>query len=250
VTDRFVENDTQLNPQPIPNRSPTDPHNLDIRSKIEEEEINKESDDLKVIGLIPNEIFEFNGEMVYLNENGNITYINRPKTQTNSESTKNKKEPSNEALALHAFICQSILDNLPKGVKPPSKATAHYLDEILKTQTSLEIQSVIIWAHKEYKGSYYKNKTINLNSLVKYYSEMLVEKNEKKIVNNLSIKDQVLKSFKHGEKYNGAECFIDDLGIAFQRGLNHQQVKFSEKGFWDQFENMIRKMNIQISKIA
>lgn len=58
-------------------------------------------------------------------------------------------------------------------------------------------------------------------------------------------KDKVLLHFKNGKIYNGAECFISEDSIAFQRGMNHKQVKFNEKGFKDQFEGMLKKLDIK-----
>jgi hypothetical protein len=59
-----------------------------------------------------------------------------------------------------------------------------------------------------------------------------------------SNKEFVSSKFKHGEKYNGAECFINDEGIAFQRNMHHKSVRFKEYGFKDQFENMLREFGI------
>ena len=71
---------------------------------------------------------------------------------------------------------------------------------------------------------------------------------EKKLENggkpvNLN-KEYVEKYFENGETYAGTDCFIDSEGVAFQRGMNHQQLKFSEKGFKDQFTGLVRKFDI------
>lgn len=58
------------------------------------------------------------------------------------------------------------------------------------------------------------------------------------------IKEQVTKRFQNGNKYNDAECYINEDGVAFQRGMKHQQLKFKEYGFWDQFNNMLRNFGI------
>lgn len=54
----------------------------------------------------------------------------------------------------------------------------------------------------------------------------------------------VLKKFKHGGIYNGAECFINEESIAFQRGITHMFVRFKDLGFKDQFQNMLIKFQI------
>jgi hypothetical protein len=60
-----------------------------------------------------------------------------------------------------------------------------------------------------------------------------------------SIREQILKRFSHGKFYREAECFINEDGIAFHRGMTHKQVKFKEFGFWDQFNNMLQQFGIQ-----
>jgi len=56
----------------------------------------------------------------------------------------------------------------------------------------------------------------------------------------------VEERFQNGEVYNGAECFINDESVAFQRGMsNHRQLKFKENGFKDQFESILRHFGIK-----
>lgn len=59
-------------------------------------------------------------------------------------------------------------------------------------------------------------------------------------------KDKIKDKFKNGEKYNGAECFIDSQGIAFQRGMTHKSVRWTDHGFKEQVLNMLRSFGIQI----
>ena len=59
-----------------------------------------------------------------------------------------------------------------------------------------------------------------------------------------SIRDKLAIRFKHGEIYQGAECYFNGESIAFSRGMTHYQVRFSEKGFWSQFDNILQKMGI------
>jgi hypothetical protein len=60
----------------------------------------------------------------------------------------------------------------------------------------------------------------------------------------IAIRDRIMQNFKHGNFYNNAECFINDESIAFVRGHKHGQIKFKEKGFLDQFDNILRKFDI------
>ena len=58
----------------------------------------------------------------------------------------------------------------------------------------------------------------------------------------------VSKVFKHGQIYNGAECFLNEESIGFQRGMTHMSVKFKELGFKDQYLSMCRKFGITFKK--
>lgn len=60
----------------------------------------------------------------------------------------------------------------------------------------------------------------------------------------LSIRSKIEEKFQRGKFYNGAECLINEDGVAFQRGMNHRQLKFSEKGFPDQFKNLLMHFGI------
>lgn len=53
-------------------------------------------------------------------------------------------------------------------------------------------------------------------------------------------KDFVCQRFKNGETYNGAECFVSETAVAFQRGMTHKQLYFKDKGFKEQFEHLVR----------
>ncbi len=57
--------------------------------------------------------------------------------------------------------------------------------------------------------------------------------------------ESVSKKFENSKIYLGAECFLDEEGIAFQRGITHMQVKFKEFGFKDKFDSMIRKFGLE-----
>jgi hypothetical protein len=56
--------------------------------------------------------------------------------------------------------------------------------------------------------------------------------------------EKVQAKFKNGSIYNGAECYLDNDAIGFQRGITHLSVRFIEKGFDEQLANMLRKFGI------
>ena len=61
-----------------------------------------------------------------------------------------------------------------------------------------------------------------------------------------SNRDKVIAKFKHGEVYNGAECYLNGESIAFQRGMTHCQLRFNDSAFSPQFENILRKFDIKV----
>ena len=61
----------------------------------------------------------------------------------------------------------------------------------------------------------------------------------------LSNHEIVKKEFKHGTFHNEAECFLDEKCIAFQRGMNHRQLKFIASDFFQQFDELLRHFGIK-----
>lgn len=58
-------------------------------------------------------------------------------------------------------------------------------------------------------------------------------------------REKVMERFKNGESYNGAECYITEHEIAFQRGQTIKTVKFKDFGFMDQLNNILRQFGIK-----
>jgi len=57
--------------------------------------------------------------------------------------------------------------------------------------------------------------------------------------------DQVKKDFKNEEKYNGAICYINPEGIAFERGITNLPAKFSDPSGREKFEAAIKQFGIK-----
>lgn len=62
-------------------------------------------------------------------------------------------------------------------------------------------------------------------------------------------KDLVNKHFRNYCLYKGATCYISNESIAFERGMNHKQLKFKEFGFKEQLNNIIRSFGFSLEDI-
>ncbi len=78
--------------------------------------------------------------------------------------------------------------------------------------------------------------------VIKALQEEEINQKKPAPMSNMSLAKE---KFTHGRIYNGAECYISGDGIAFQRGMTNLSVRFSEKGFKEQFENILRKLDIK-----
>jgi hypothetical protein len=70
----------------------------------------------------------------------------------------------------------------------------------------------------------------------------------KKIKNEKSVTPfaRVNKLFKNQEKYEGATCYLDEKGIAFERGMKHAQVKFDMYFKWDKLLDLCSNFGINL----
>jgi len=92
--------------------------------------------------------------------------------------------------------------------------------------------------HCAAKGTKYKDYAAALRNWIRNEKEM-----PKKPLNDF--KEQIMAKFKNGETYNGAICSIDSVGIGFDRGMTHKEVKWNENGLKEQILNMLRSFGIQ-----
>ncbi len=85
------------------------------------------------------------------------------------------------------------------------------------------------------------------SSRVRYFLTTL--RNLRKTTKTIKIKprEELTKHFKHGELYNGAECYFTDNAIAFQRGMNHKQVDFKYFS-WETFGEMCNIFGIKFER--
>lgn len=57
--------------------------------------------------------------------------------------------------------------------------------------------------------------------------------------------DQVKKDFKNEKIYNGALCYINSEGIAFERGITNLSAKFSDPSGREKFEAALKQFGIK-----
>lgn len=94
---------------------------------------------------------------------------------------------------------------------------------------------------KRYKSHYHV--LLPANWVHKAYEEETESKTKKTGTNDN--RKKVMERFQHGKIYNGAECFIGENEIAFQRGQTNRSVRFKEFGFEEQFNNLLRLFSIK-----
>ncbi len=166
-----------------------------------------------------------------------------PKEEPKAELEKPKKEFPKVCYELAELLYQNILKTMPKRDPPKTfENWAKEINSLLKKRTAEQIKEIIEWLPTH---SFWSINVLSGGKLKKQIDvlEALKKEEEKKKTPKLSNREKVMLHFKHGEIYNGAECFVSEEAIAFQRG-EHRQVKFKELGFWDQFANLLRKLGI------
>jgi len=116
-------------------------------------------------------------------------------------------------------------------------------EELCKKHTKLSIDKIIeemnLWIEAKGKSPYQRYKA----AITQWMNRRNDNPQPKPKQSNL---DKVKAKFKHGMKYNGAECFIGEEAIAFERGMTHYEVRFKTGGFDEQLENILRKFDIRV----
>ena len=64
----------------------------------------------------------------------------------------------------------------------------------------------------------------------------------------LSTYEELRLHFKNYELYNQATCYLDSSGIAFERGMNHEQLEINQYWSWDSFEDLCANFGIQFKR--
>ena len=64
----------------------------------------------------------------------------------------------------------------------------------------------------------------------------------------MSVYEELLTHFKHGEIYNGAECFLREQSIAFQRGMHYRDLMIDSFFSWDKFKAICTSFGIKFER--
>lgn len=162
---------------------------------------------------------------------------------------------SEQSSDVTSFFYESLKSLNPKLKKPDLNKWAIEIDRMMRIdeRSEEEIRTVIKYVIHQHDnpssdGFRWSNNVLSPEKLRKHFAQLwaLATQKSAPAKTKKTLRQAVEEmGFKHGEFYNQAECFISDSEIAFQRGMTHQYVKFSEKGFWDQFENIARKLGIK-----
>jgi hypothetical protein len=170
------------------------------------------------------------------------------RTTVGQQSDTNKKDKKEKEGASEEFVKEQQPPN-PQQTKKTKTTTA--------VAVSLE-QLDIPLSDKNWIATYYPDEAI-VNEAIKFVTTppfvvkktlaaalkwALIAHPWKNQAVKLSNFQLVAKHFQHGKIYKGAECFLNETSIAFQRGMNHRQLKFSESGFFEQFDSMLRNFDI------
>lgn len=64
----------------------------------------------------------------------------------------------------------------------------------------------------------------------------------------LSLYEIIQKKFKHGEKYNGAECYLNEKSVAFERGQNHRKLELNAYFSWEKLSELCHHFGIKYDR--
>ncbi len=188
-----------------------------------------------VAKLLDSSIFDIN-IMESINQKPNQNSINsgsNPNKQEVKNFNKFKKKDIEDTPPEKIKFCEFVSLSQEEYNKLQEKHGLKTLDEMLNILNSYKGSS-----GKIYKSDYH---TLSEGGWVLG----ALKRSQTPITTKASNHDQIVQHFKHGEFYNNAECHINEESISFTRGMKHEQLKFKENGFFDQFENMLRKFGIE-----
>lgn len=151
--------------------------------------------------------------------------------------SKPKDEHSADASALASYFLSKVKEKKTDFTKTVSPSWVKNSEKILKIRSKQEIGKIIEFALNH---DFWMSKCLTPEKILKHLDALEIDMNNKGKKSPLaSNKQKVMEKFKNGEKYNGAECLINDEGIAFQRGQKLRHLKFKEHGFIDQLNKIL-----------
>lgn len=175
---------------------------------------------------------------------------NSNQTRTTKEEykniRKNKYTPNSVEFELASFFIQEIQRFLPDFNCRNIQTWCKHLHSLLSIDKRLpeDVKDYISWITSQ--GNWWQGKILSPEKLRKHWDTLTAQIKQKK--NDAKAKEskyeKISRHFTHGNLYNAAECTLDERVISFTRGMKHIELKFSEYGFEDQFDKMLREFGI------
>lgn len=174
-----------------------------------------------------------------------------PLTATYSKEDKKIRIFSSDSdeFGLAVFLFQKVKEFVSSAKDPNFQKWAKEFDLMIRLdkRAAVDVRNMIDWLFTSGPLFWRKN-ILSPAKLREQWTRLQAEQQTCKTAPKQTVREKILKNFTHGQFYSQAECFIDDYSIAFHRGMNHKQIKFSEHGFWDQFQNVLREFSITMQE--
>lgn len=166
-----------------------------------------------------------------------------PNFELNANQARTKREPQKNN-TISKEVKEEQQPPTPKGgfvVVDCLKGLELHKASIVSLQKAFsedELSLAVRWC-KEYESQ--GNIIDNLGGMIRYAAtnqpEMPKPKKDLK---------KSLEFFKHGEKYNNAECWRDKESIGFTRGMKQQKVMYKSKTFFQDVKQMLESFQIEM----
>lgn len=165
----------------------------------------------------------------------NSETVNPPLLSTEELSTENNQQQ------IAAVTSKSSKKEKPKVYPCLFEIDIPLYDkiEITKTYELPTVINAIEWAGKQ------KSFTKGLVAAIKHACKRNIKHEEPKPKETPY--EKLCKDFKHGEKYNGAECYLTKEYIAFQRGMKHEEVELNKFFSWEKLNNLCKSFGIEFN---
>lgn len=191
------------------------------------------------VKLISSDIYDVN----YFVNNHINNHINNHTTTNLQPRTKNKKEKKEE----------KNINTKKENPKDPEKLTFGH-DNLVRLTP--EEHAAFVATHgapalaemienlNDYIAQQGRDPYTNHAATLRMWFRREKQNPRPKAAPSATLFEYVSKYFKNGEIYNNAICSLTPQGIAFDRQMTHGEVRFSDKGAREQFENLCRKFGI------
>lgn len=169
------------------------------------------------------------GQKCHTREDKNVSSRDDKNDTHNNTSVVNAIKQQQETPSAVVVLSEETKKKLSQLGKISSKQIAHWEKSYTEAQILTALQLTL-----EKKR----------DSSIGFFNSALVEGWQPSIP-RVDIRKEILKNFKHGEKYNQATCWIDANGIGFTRGNKYEDVKFKDFDYINKFKLMLSSFGIE-----